>query len=93
MSKKNTRPEQEIDRIVVSQANDDSAWGSPIHVHKTRQASLSIPPDLAARAAFLARLHRKNSMEEWLTRIIQERIELEEAAFTGAKQDLRAKAD
>jgi hypothetical protein len=92
MSKKTNLSEQEIDRIVISQANDDSAWGSPARVRKTRRASLSIPSDLAARAAFLARLHRKNSTEEWLTRIIQERIELEEAAFTGAKQDLRAKA-
>ncbi len=92
MSNKTKLSEHEIDRIVISQANDNSAWGNPILVRKTRRASLSIPPDLAARAAFLARLHRKNSMEEWLTRIIQERIELEEAAFSGAKQDLSAKA-
>ncbi|MFH1905858.1 MAG: hypothetical protein ABIL11_00490 [Chloroflexota bacterium] len=56
-----------------------------------KNLSESIPPDLAARAAFLARLHRKTSVEEWLTRIIQERIELEEAAFTGAKQELTTK--
>ncbi len=80
--------EQEIDQIVLAQANDDSAWEKPIHVRRTKPASLSIPADLAARAAFLAQLHRTKSVEEWLTHIIQERVELEEAAFVEAKQDL-----
>ena len=31
------------------------------------------------------------SVEDWLRRIIQERIDLEEAAFTGLKRDLAAK--
>lgn len=84
--------EREIDEVVVAQAGDDSAWEKPIRVRRTRPASLSIPADLAARAAFLAQLHRTKSVEEWLTHIIQERIELEEAAFIGVKQDLAAKA-
>ncbi len=80
--------EAEIDQIVVSQADDDSAWEKPIHVRKGKPTTLSLPADLAARAAFLARLHRKTNLEEWLTHIIEERIELEEAAFVGAKRDL-----
>ena len=89
----NTRDlsEQEIDGIVVAQANDDSAWEKPVRVHRTRPASLSIPADLAARAAFLAQVHRRTSVEEWLTHIIQERVELEEAAYIGVKHDLAAK--
>ena len=83
--------EKDIDQCVVAQANDDSAWGKPIRVRRTKPASLSLPADLAARAAFLARLHRKASAEEWLRHIIQERVELEEAAFVGAKHDLAAK--
>ena len=78
--------------MVVAQASDGSAWSKPIRVRRTRPASLSIPADLAARAAFLAQLHRTKSVEEWLTHIIKERIELEEAAFIGVKQDLAAKA-
>jgi hypothetical protein len=85
--------EQEIDEIVVAQASDDSAWEKPIHVQRSEPASLSIPADLATRAAFLARLHRKTSVEEWLTHIIQERVELEEAAFVGMKRDLAVNAD
>jgi len=83
--------EQEIDQIVTAQANDDSAWGKPIRVRRTKPASLSIPANLAARATFLAQLHRTKNVDDWLTQIIQERIELEEAAFIGVKQDLAAK--
>jgi hypothetical protein len=84
--------EKEIDQIVVAQADDDSAWEKPIYVHRSKPASLSIPAELAARAAFLARLHRKKSVEEWLRLIIQERVELEEAAFVGIKHDISLKA-
>ena len=73
--------QEEIDRIVEAQASDDSAWEEPVKVEKTEAASLSIPAHLAARASFLARLHREKGLEEWLTRIICERIELEEIAF------------
>jgi hypothetical protein len=82
--------EAEIDQIVVTQADDDSAWDKPVRVRRAKPASLSIPAELAARAAFLARLHRTANVEEWLTHVIQERIELEEAAFIGAKHDLAA---
>jgi len=86
----NLRPtlKEEIDKIVVAQANDDSAWEKPIHVRRKKSASLSIPAELAARAAFLARLHRHTSTEQWLTSIIQERVELEEAAFARVKREL-----
>jgi len=50
--------EDQIDEIVTSQANDESAWEEPVEVHRPRGASLSIPAELAARAAFLAGLHR-----------------------------------
>jgi len=91
-TKKKKLSEHAIDQAVVAQADDDAAWEKPIRVRRTKSASLSIPPDLAARAAFLARLHRTRNVEEWLTHVIQERVELEEAAFVGAKQDLAAKA-
>lgn len=79
--------EEEIDRIVVAQADDDSAWEEPVHVRQ-KPTSVSLPAELAARAAFLARLHRITNVEEWLRRIIRERVELEEAAFVGAKREL-----
>jgi len=84
--------EEEIDKVVVVQADDDSAWEKPIRVRRAKPVSLSIPAELSARVAFLARLHRKTSVEEWLQHIIEERVELEEAAFVGIKRDLAEKS-
>lgn len=84
--------EKVIDKIVVEQADNDSAWEEPIYARKMKPTSLSVPADLAARAAFLARLHREPSIEEWLMRIIRERIEVEEVAFVEAKRDMATKS-
>jgi hypothetical protein len=82
--------EQEIDRIVESQADDDSA-GKTIRARNKKPASLCIPTDLAARAAFLARLHRDKKLEDWLTRVIKERVEMEEFAFIEAKREMSSR--
>jgi len=89
--RKDTLSEEDIDKIVIAQAEDDSAWEKPVQVRRLKPTSLSIPAELATRAAFLARLHRQSSVEEWLTHVIQERVELEEAAFADAKHDLTMK--
>ena len=90
-SMKRKPSEEEIDKIVVAQADYDSEWEEPIQVQRAKEASLSIPAKLAARAAFLAKLHREKGLEGWLTRIIQERVELEEIAFAEVKRELQAK--
>ena len=84
--RKNRLSEEEIDKIVESQAEDDSAWERPVKVRRAKSTALSLPAELAARAAFLARLHREKNVEEWLSRIIKERVELEEVAFSEAKR-------
>jgi hypothetical protein len=78
--------ESEINDLVAAQGDDQSAWSKPVHAPRTKPASLSIPADLAARAAFLARLHRGKSLERYIGRIVRERIELEELAFVEAKR-------
>lgn len=83
--------EEEIDQAAIEQANDDSAWERPIRVGKKKTVSFSLPADLTARAAFLAQLHRETSLEDWLARIIRERVELEELAYGQAKRDLTTK--
>jgi hypothetical protein len=46
-----TQPsEEEIDKIVESQADDDSAWGKPIEIRRARPESLALPAELLARA-------------------------------------------
>jgi hypothetical protein len=80
--------EEQIDYIVESQAGDDSAWGKPIQVRRAKATSMLIPAELARRATFLAKLHREKSVEEWLTKVIKERVELEEVAFNEAKREM-----
>ncbi len=87
-----TLTEAEIDALVIDDVDDDQAWEEPIEVQKTSASSLQIPPNLAERAAFLAKLHRERSVEAWLTRIIEERVELEEGAFLQAKRELTQQA-
>lgn len=84
---------QQIDDLVVSRADDDSAWGTPVAVRCAKPGSFSIPPDLAERAAFLARMHPAAGVEEWLARVIKERIELEEVAYTAAKRERKTKRE
>ncbi len=79
--------EDEIDQLVTEQADDDRAWEKPETVTRNGTA-IELSSDLAARAAFLARLHRRPSMKDWLSDIIRERIELEEAAYSAAKKEL-----
>lgn len=78
----------EIDRIVVSQAGDDSAWSKPVRVRRSKPTSMSIPGELAARAAFLAKLHCAAGVEKWVERVVRDRVELEELAFREAKKEL-----
>jgi len=80
--------QEAIDRLVVSQSEDDSAWEVPVRVKRSKTASLSLPGELAARAAFLARLHREVGLDKWVERIIRGRVELEELAFSEAKKKL-----
>ena len=85
--------EEAIDELVTAQAEDDSAWEAPIEVKRKRSASFSLPPDLAARATFLSRVHRAKGVEVWLSKIIRERIELEEVAFATAKREITARSE
>jgi len=82
------RSQDSIDRRVISESESDTAWEAPVRVKRAKPASLSIPGDLAARAAFLARLHRATDLETWVERVLRERIELEESAFSEAKKSL-----
>jgi len=67
--------EEEIDKIVVSQTDDNSAWEKPIHVHRTNPVSLPVPAELVAHTAFLALLHRrKRVLRDGLCLIIKERL-------------------
>ena len=92
--RRNTSPakpqltEVEIDRVVTAQVDEDAAWQKAMVIKRPKSTSLSIPAELAARAAFLARLHRGSPVDKWVERIVRERVEIEESAFTAAKKTL-----
>ncbi len=79
--------EREIDEIVTSEADDESAWDEPVHVQPAHATPIPLSGNLTSRAAFLARMHQEDSLKNWLERIIRERIELEEGAFVAAKRE------
>ena len=80
--------ESDVDRVVTAEAEEDVAWQKAIVVKRPKSTSLSIPAALAARAAFLAQLHRESPVDKWVERIVRERVEIEESAFTAAKKNL-----
>ena len=87
-TKTTTLDQEGIDQLVTAHSGDESAWEAPIQVRKSEPAFLSIPGDLAARAAFLANLHRETGVDKWVERVLRERVELEERAFAEAKKEL-----
>lgn len=82
--------QEEIDERVIGQAEDDTKWEPLVHVSR-KQAAIGLPGSLAQRAAFLARLHRERNLQAWVERVIRERVELEERAFTQARRELGSK--
>ncbi len=85
---KKRKNEDEIDEQVAAQADDDSAWTKPMTVKRNGMARINLPAELAAKAAFLARLHHKANAQEWLQSVIEERVDFEESAFAGLKETL-----
>jgi hypothetical protein len=90
-TKRKKLSEKEIDQIVILQADSDDAWEDAVKATKQKATPLSLPAVLASRAVFFARLYRAASLEDWIKRIIVERLDIEEAAFTGCKKELITK--
>jgi hypothetical protein len=91
MSKrKRSLSEEEIDEAVIAQADEDSAWGEPVKVRPAKSMTLALPSELVVRAAFCARMARAASVGDWLRLIVQERVELEEAACARPRRSREA---
>lgn len=80
--------QDQVDEAVTAQADQHSAWDRVVSVRRSKSKSLSLPADLAARAAFLAKLHHESGVDKWVERIVRERVEIEESAFAAAKRVL-----
>jgi hypothetical protein len=88
MKKKRVKTEREIDEAVIATADENAAWEKPLRVKRAKSESVSLPAEMATRAAFFARLHREPNLEQWIKRIVSERIDIEEAAFAASKREL-----
>ena len=88
MKKKRVKLECEIDEEVIATADNNAAWEKPVRVKRVKGESVAFPAEMAARAAFFARLHREPNLEQWIKRIVSERIDIEEAAFAASKREL-----
>jgi hypothetical protein len=87
MNKKIKQTEDEVDEIVSSESEIDARWTKPIEVKRRLPVSLVIPGEIALRARFFSRLHGTGNLRDWLTRIIQERLDMEEAAYQEIKRE------
>jgi len=86
--KRKTLDQRGIDRLVVAQASGESAWEAAVQVKRSQPAAVSLPGELAARAAFLAKLRRGAGVDDWVERVVRERVEIEEFAFKETKRKL-----
>jgi hypothetical protein len=82
--------QEEIDNRVVAEADDETAWEPAVHVSR-KQAEIGLSANLARRASFLAQLHRERDLQAWVEKVIRERVELEERAFSQARRELSPK--
>lgn len=92
-SKKKLLSTEQIDDLVVAESEEEAAWELPIKVRRTKAGQFSLSPELAARAAFLARVHHVAGVNEWLLRVIKERIEMEEVAYAAVKREMRLQGE
>lgn len=86
-----SRNESAIDELVTAQANDERAWTAPIHARRTKPIAISLSPSLATQATYFARLHHERDLDSWVRRVVQERLDWEQAALAVVKRRLRRK--
>jgi hypothetical protein len=87
------RNESAIDELITAQADDERAWTAPIRVRRAKPIaiSLSLSPSPASQATYFARLHHERDLDSWVRRVVQERLDWEQAALAVVKRRLRKK--
>lgn len=77
--------EKEVDEIVIREANDLTKWEEPIQVKAPQATSIRLSPQIIQKVKFLASVHKEREYQNWLKRIIEERIQLEEELLESVK--------
>jgi hypothetical protein len=86
MKHKKRLTEEEIDSIVISEADDIAKWEKPI---KVRPVLVRFSPSVIEKAKYLSGLHRIRGYRAWLKQIVKERIEQEEKLLSDFKQGFK----
>ncbi len=81
------REREEVDRRVNAEADDDSAWEAPTQVNRSDGFAVDTTGVGRARA-FLARLPHESDAAKWMERVIRDRVEMEESAYSEVKRKL-----
>ena len=84
-----SRHESAIDELATAQAHDERAWTAPIRVRRAKPTAIS--PAQATQAAYFARLHHERDLDSWVRRVVQERLDWEQAALAVVKRRLGRK--
>jgi len=79
--------EEEIDRMVIAEADDMSEWDKSVMV---KAASVRFSPLIIEKAKYLAKLHNISGYQAWVEQIVEERINLEEKLLSDFKRELKA---
>lgn len=77
-----------IDEYVIAQADDEKAWTKPVRVRKAKPTAISLLPEQAEQAAYFARLHHERDVNAWIRRVVQERLDWEQASLAVVKRRL-----
>ena len=86
MKHKKKLTEEEIDKLVIVEADDMTRWEKPITVKPT---SIRFSPSIIEKAKHLAKLHKARGYQTWLKQIVEERIEQEEKLLSDFKRELK----
>ena len=79
--------EEEIDELVVAEANDMTKWGKPVTV---RPNVIRFSTSVIEKAKYLAKLHKTRGYQAWLKQVVEERIKLEEELLSDIKRRLKS---
>ena len=78
--------EEDIDELVIAEANDMVKWGKPVAVRPT---TIRFSTSVIEKAKYLAKLHNTRGYKTWLKQIVEERIKLEEELLSDIKRGLK----
>lgn len=84
--KKKKLTEENIDEIVIKEADDFTRWEEPVLVKSNFITSIRLSPETIRRAKYFAKVHKSRGYQTWLKQIIEERIRIEEEILSELKQ-------